>query len=66
MRLNCRILNMLIAGAFVAAPGLADNAFAAKKKKLTYEQAWEACKTRWEFLERLLRQMSATHAALPA
>ena len=25
-------------------PGLAETAFAAKTKKLTYEQAWEACK----------------------
>jgi hypothetical protein len=45
MKLNYRILTVLIAGAFVAAPGLADNAFAAKKKKLTYEQAWAACKS---------------------
>jgi hypothetical protein len=44
MTLNYRILTVLIAGAFVAAPGLADNAFAAKKKKLTYEQAWDVCK----------------------
>jgi hypothetical protein len=44
MTLNYRILTMLIAGAFVAAPGLADNAFAAKKKKLTYDQAWDVCK----------------------
>jgi hypothetical protein len=44
MTLNYKILTMLIAGAFVAAPGLADNAFAAKKKKLTYEQAWDVCK----------------------
>lgn len=44
MTLNYKILAALIAGAFVAAPGLADNAFAAKKKKLTYEQAWDVCK----------------------
>jgi hypothetical protein len=44
MTLNYRILTVLIAGAFVAAPGLVDNAFAAKKKKLTYDQAWEVCK----------------------
>ena len=44
MTLNYRILTILVAGAFVSAPGLADSAFAAKKKKLTYEQAWDVCK----------------------
>ena len=43
MTLNFRILTVLGAGAFVVTSGLADNALAAKKK-LTYEQAWEACK----------------------
>jgi len=43
MTLNYRILTLLVAGAFVAASGLADNAMAAKKK-LTYEQAWDVCK----------------------
>ena len=43
MTLNFRILTVLVAGAFVVTSGLADNALAAKKK-LTYEQAWEACK----------------------
>lgn len=43
MTLNYRILTVLVAGAFVAASGLADNALAAKKK-LTYEQAWDVCK----------------------
>ena len=43
MTFNYRILTVLIVGAFVAVPGLADNAFAAKKK-LTYEQAWDVCK----------------------
>ncbi|HTL64998.1 MAG TPA: hypothetical protein VL305_08385 [Pseudolabrys sp.] len=43
MTLNSRILAMLVAAAFVAAPGLADSALAAKKK-LTYEQAWDVCK----------------------
>ena len=43
MTLNYRILTLLVAGAFVAASGLADNALAAKKK-LTYEQAWDVCK----------------------
>jgi len=43
MTLNYRMLTLIVAGAFVAAPGLAENALAAKKK-LTYEQAWEVCK----------------------
>ncbi|HET7803253.1 MAG TPA: hypothetical protein VFL53_03350 [Pseudolabrys sp.] len=43
MTLNYKILAVLLAGAFVAASGLADSALAAKKK-LTYEQAWDACK----------------------
>ncbi|HTM74739.1 MAG TPA: hypothetical protein VL198_16050 [Pseudolabrys sp.] len=43
MTLNFRTLTVLVAGAFVVTSGLADNALAAKKK-LTYEQAWEACK----------------------
>ena len=43
MTLNFKILTVLVAGAFVVTSGLADNALAAKKK-LTYEQAWEACK----------------------
>jgi hypothetical protein len=43
MKMNYRILTMLVAGVFVAAPSLAENALAAKKK-LTYEQAWDACK----------------------
>ena len=34
---------MLVAGTFVVGSGLAESAFA-KTKKLTYEQAWEACK----------------------
>lgn len=44
MTLNCRIFAVLLAGAFVMGSGLADNALAATKKKLTYEQAWEVCK----------------------
>jgi hypothetical protein len=43
MTLNSRILAVLLAGAFVVGPGLTEGAFAAKKK-LTYEQAWDACK----------------------
>jgi hypothetical protein len=43
MTLNSRIFVVLLAGAFVAGPGLAEKAFAAKKK-LTYEQAWDVCK----------------------
>ena len=43
MTLNYRILAVLLAGAFAVTFGLADNALAAKKK-LTYEQAWDACK----------------------
>jgi hypothetical protein len=44
MTLNFRFLTLLVAGAFVMGSGLADNALAAKKKKLTYEQAWDVCK----------------------
>lgn len=44
MTLNYRILAVLVAGAFVMSPGLAENAFAKTKKKLTYEQAWDVCK----------------------
>ena len=44
MTLNYRILAVLLAGAFVMSPGLAENAFAKTKKKLTYEQAWDVCK----------------------
>ena len=44
MTLNWRILAVFLAGAFVMGPGLAENAYAAKKKKLTYEQAWDVCK----------------------
>lgn len=43
MTINYRILTMLVAGAFVMGPGLAENALA-KTKKLTYEQAWDVCK----------------------
>jgi hypothetical protein len=43
MTINYRILTMLVAGTFVVGSGLAESAFA-KTKKLTYEQAWEACK----------------------
>ena len=43
MTLN-RILTALLAGAFIVGFGLAENAYAAKTKKLTYEQAWDACK----------------------
>jgi hypothetical protein len=43
MTINYRILTMLVAGAFVMGPGLAENA-SAKTKKLTYEQAWDVCK----------------------
>jgi len=43
MSLN-RILSVLLAGAFIVGFGLAENAYAAKKKKLTYEQAWNVCK----------------------
>ena len=43
MTLN-KILSVLLAGAFIVGFGLADNAYAAKKKKLTYEQAWDVCK----------------------
>jgi len=35
---------VLLAGAFIVGFGLAENAYAAKKKKLTYEQAWDVCK----------------------
>ena len=44
MTINYRILTMLVAGTFVAGFGLAESAYAAKKKKLTYEQAWDVCK----------------------
>ena len=44
MTLNCRILTLLFAGAFLVTSGLADSAFAKKSKKLTYEQAWDVCK----------------------
>jgi len=44
MTLNFRMLAVLVAGAFVVASGLADNALAAKSKKLSYEQAWDVCK----------------------
>jgi hypothetical protein len=43
MTLNYRILAVLLAGVFVMGPGLVENALA-KTKKLTYEQAWDACK----------------------
>jgi hypothetical protein len=43
MTINYRILTMLVAGTFVVGSGLAESAFA-KTKKLTYEQAWDACK----------------------
>ena len=44
MTLNCRIVAVLVAGVFVVGSGLADNASAKSKKKLTYEQAWDVCK----------------------
>src|SRR4029079_9400848 len=44
MTLKYRILTVLVAGTFVAGFGLAESAYAAKKKKLTYEQAWDVCK----------------------
>ena len=40
---NYRILAVLVAGVFVVGSGFAQNAYA-KKKKLTYDQAWEVCK----------------------
>jgi hypothetical protein len=43
MKLNYRMLAVLVVGMFVVGPGLAENAMAAKKK-LTYEQAWDVCK----------------------
>ena len=43
MTLNYRIFVVLLAGAFVIGPGLAETTYA-KTKKLTYEQAWDACK----------------------
>jgi hypothetical protein len=43
MKLNYRMLAVLVVGMFVMGPGLAENAMAAKKK-LTYEQAWDVCK----------------------
>jgi len=36
-------ISLVVAAAFVMSSGLADTAVA-KTKKLTYEQAWEACK----------------------
>ena len=36
-------ISLVVAAAFVMSSGLAETAFA-KTKKLTYEQAWEACK----------------------
>ncbi len=36
-------ISLVVAGAFVMSSGLAETAVA-KTKKLTYEQAWEACK----------------------
>ena len=44
MTLNHKIFTALLAGVFVIGSGLAENAYAAKKKKLTYEQAWDVCK----------------------
>lgn len=41
MTLNHKLLTALLAGVFVIGSGLAENAYAAKKKKLTYEQAWD-------------------------
>lgn len=43
MMLNYKILAVLVACVFVMGPGLSENAYA-KTKKLTYEQAWDACK----------------------
>ena len=40
---NYKLLTVLLAGAFVMGSGLAENAYA-KKKKLTYDQAWDVCK----------------------
>jgi 2-hydroxychromene-2-carboxylate isomerase len=37
-------ISLIVAAAFVMTSGLAETAVAAKTKKLTYEQAWEACK----------------------
>ena len=36
-------ISLVVAAAFVMSSGLADTAVA-KTKKLTYEQAWDACK----------------------
>ncbi len=36
-------ISLVVAAAFVVSSGLAETAVA-KTKKLTYEQAWEACK----------------------
>jgi hypothetical protein len=61
MTINYRILTMLVAGAFVMGPGLAENA-SAKTKKLTYEQAWDVCKKEMDkmgILERPPRPTSA-------
>jgi hypothetical protein len=66
MTLNHKLLTALLAGVFVIGSGLAENAYAAKKKKLTYEQAWDVCKKemdKWEFLEHQFRQTNAIHAA---
>ena len=40
---NYKTLAVLVACVFVISPGLSENAYA-KTKKLTYEQAWDACK----------------------
>ena len=37
-------ISLVVAAAFVMSAGLTETAVAAKTKKLTYEQAWEACK----------------------
>jgi hypothetical protein len=39
-----KLLVALLAVAVAAAIGFADNALAASKKKLTYEEAWQRCK----------------------
>jgi hypothetical protein len=66
MTLKYRILTVLVAGTFVAGFGLAESAYAAKKKKLTYEQAWDVCKKEMDkmgFLEPAPRPTNAIHAA---
>ena len=45
MSFNNRILATLLSGALAAVIGLTDNASAATKKKLTYEQAYARCKS---------------------